>query len=34
MLIVVAVFNLKMRNIENVITKYVSRVRSVREGAS
>lgn len=31
-LMFVALFSLKMRNIENVITKYVSKVSRVREG--
>lgn len=31
-LILVALFSLNTRNVENVITKYVRRVRSVKEG--
>ena len=31
-LMLVALFSLNTRNVENVITKYVKRVRSVREG--
>lgn len=31
-LMFVALFSLKMRNVESVIIKYMSRVRRVREG--